>query len=377
MDTISACGQQLLVGVQEDVNGEVWVVNCKVAVHVDKVQQSFSGRWLVRLRELSVEVQEVSAFDDNVGVAISDCDALMWHWYQFDPKAMLVAKQLTLAFEAAGKAVFPSSRCSWHFDDKVGQKYLLEAVGAPLVATHVFFDPASAKSWLDDADFPLVFKLRGGAGSQNVRLVKTRKQALALVRRAFGRGFSPRDRLALLKDRVWQLQRDRSLRAIYLLARGLVRLVVPTKLERVMGRERGYVYFQQFLPDNRYDTRVIVIGHRAFGIRRYNREGDFRASGSGLIAYDPAMIDLRCVQIAFDVSQRLDAECLAYDFVYDANDVPLIVEVSYAFVGHVYEACPGYWDNALNWYPGAFNAQSFMVDDLVERLLRRRVGIVT
>lgn len=29
------------------------------------------------------------------------------------------------------------------------------------------------------------------------------------------------------------------------------------------------------------DTRVTVIGHCAFGYRRYNRPGDFRASGSG------------------------------------------------------------------------------------------------
>ena len=56
----------------------------------------------------------------------------------------------------------------------------------------------------------------------------------------------------------------------------------------------------------------------------YVRENDFRASGSGFISYNKEEIDVNCLSIAFDVTNKLDAECLAFDFVFDQNKLPLI-----------------------------------------------------
>ena len=75
--------------------------------------------------------------------------------------------------------------------------------------------------------------------------------------------------------------------------------------------QKNYVLFQRFLPDNEFDTRITVIGDRAFGFRRMTRKSDFRASGSGIIDYDIGKIDLRCVDIAFRVSQQLGFQSMA------------------------------------------------------------------
>jgi glutathione synthase/RimK-type ligase-like ATP-grasp enzyme len=85
--------------------------------------------------------------------------------------------------------VFPDFRTAWHFDDKVAQKYLFEAIGAPLVPSYVFFDKQEALRWAELTTFPKVFKLRGGAGSQNVSLVKTKQECIKLIHKAFGKGF--------------------------------------------------------------------------------------------------------------------------------------------------------------------------------------------
>lgn len=58
-------------------------------------------------------------------------------------------------------------------------------------------------------------------------------------------------------------------------------------------REKKYILFQEYLPDNEFDTRVTVIGNRAFAFRRFNRKKDFKASGSGEIDYDISLA-LRC-----------------------------------------------------------------------------------
>src|SRR5690606_7285208 len=99
-------------------------------------------------------------------------------------------KKILFALEHSGVKVFPDFWTAWHFDDKVAQKYLLEAIGAPLVPSYVFYDKIQALEWAEKTSYPKVFKLRGGAGSANVKLVKTKSQCIKLIKKSFGKGFS-------------------------------------------------------------------------------------------------------------------------------------------------------------------------------------------
>ncbi len=130
------------------------------------------------------------------------------------------------------------------------------------------------------------------------------------------------------------------------------------------GREIGYVYFQDYIPNNTYDVRVIVIGEKAFAIRRLVRMDDFRASGSGFIQYEKELFDDDTILLAFEVSKKLSVQCMAYDFVY-ADGKPIIIEISYGFAMEGYDACSGYWDIDLRWHPGSFNPYGWMVADLL------------
>ncbi len=124
------------------------------------------------------------------------------------------------------------------------------------------------------------------------------------------------------------------------------------RFRRLSAPQRGYIYFQDFLPGNDCDTRVTVIGRRAFGFRRKNRPGDFRASGGGDLLYDVSAVDLRCVRTAFEVAGKIDGDCLAFDFLFDAAKEPKICEISYAFSATAVYDCAGYWDENLVWRPG-------------------------
>ncbi|QWT20729.1 hypothetical protein KPL74_01675 [Bacillus sp. NP157] len=344
-----------------------------VAVHVAGEPTGFARRWIPLLESRGVNVLQVNCFGDDAIDRLKGADALMWHWSHSDARAVLMARQLLASVEAAGKVVFPALSTGWHFDDKVGQKYLLEAIGAPLVPTHVFVQRESALAWIEQVAYPLVSKLRGGAGSQNVRLVRDVRSARAFVRRAFGRGIPPLDRTALLRDRFVRLARKPAMERPGLALRAIARWLVPSAVERVKGRESGYVYFQDFLPGNRFDTRVVVIGGRAFGLRRFNRDGDFRASGSGKIDYDASAIDPRCVEIAFAASRKLGAQCLAYDFVFDQTGAPLIVEVSYGFTSAAYDACEGFWTEDLAWHAGRVEPEAWMVDGIMAQITESEV----
>jgi len=85
------------------------------------------------------------------------------------------------------------------------------------------------------------------------------------------------------------------------------------------------------VPGNDSDLRVIVIGGRAFAVKRFVRENDFRASGSGAIEFRREALDERCVVLAFEVNRKLGAQSEAYHFVYDEAGNPLIVEICCGF----------------------------------------------
>jgi len=130
---------------------------------------------------------------------------------------------------------------------------------------------------------------------------------------------------------------------------------------------KNYVYFQEFLPGNAFDTRVTVIGDRAFGYRRFNRENDFRASGSGLVDHDPAGIDAAFIDLAFQVAKKLGAQSCAIDGLWRDGEA-VVGEISYTYVSWLVHDCPGHWDSGLNWHEGQMWPEEAQIQDFIARL---------
>lgn len=331
-----------------------------IAIH--HTPGSFSDRWIAYCQDKGVDYMLVNCYHSDIMTQLQDCDALMWHFNQNSPKDFLFAKQLIYSVEATGKKVFPDFHTAWHFDDKVGQKYLLEAIGAPLAPIWVFYDKQEALQWAKTTDYPKVFKLRGGSGSQNVSLVKSQKEAKQLIRKAFGRGFMAYNTWGSLKER-WRKYRLGTGSAKDIL-KGLVRFFITPTYARVKGREKGYIYFQKFIPNNDFDVRIVIIGEKALGEKRMTRKNDFRASGSGVFSFEE--IEPKTVKTAFDISKQLKTQSLAFDFIYDKSNNPLIVEISYGFGTEGIGNAPGYWDKDLNWHEGKIDPYGWMVEGLVK-----------
>ena len=339
--------------------------NIKIAIH--HTSGTFSDRWLEYCNNKEIDYKLVDCFASDIIEQMKNCSVLMWHWSHQDYKAVIFSRQLTSSLEMMGKHVFPNSQTCWHFDDKVGQKYLLEAIGAPLVPSYIFYDRNKALDWAKAASYPKVFKLRGGAGSANVKLVRDAAGAKQLINRAFSKGFKSASRLYYFQERLWHFKRDNSLKALLNIFKGIGRLFIPTAGELNLPVQKNYVYFQNFIPDNNHDIRVVVIGKRLFAIKRIARNGDFRASGSGHIIYDPDQIPKACLKLAFLLSKKMQFQCMAYDFVFDKG-APLLVEVSYGFKSAGYVPCPGFWNDKLEWTEGNFTPEIFMLEDLLRRL---------
>jgi glutathione synthase/RimK-type ligase-like ATP-grasp enzyme len=333
----------------------------EMIIGIHHTKGSFSERWIAYCEYAGISYKLVDCYSTDIIQQLSGCDALMWHFNHKSPKASKFAKQLLSSVPFSGKKVFPDFNTSYHFDDKVAQKYLLEAIGAPLAPANVFYTKAEALEWAKQITYPKVFKLRNGAGADNVRLVKTQKEAYRLINKSFNRGFKQYEGWNNLKERYRKYRLGKS--TFLNVVKGIIRLVYTTDYARVTGKEIGYIYFQEFIPENSFDIRVIVVGNKAFAIKRMVRKNDFRASGSGFILYEKKHFDDETVQLAFNVSDKLKSQCMTYDFVY-LGGKPLIVEISYGFSMEGYDDCSGYWDKGMTWYEGKFNPYGWMVEDL-------------
>jgi glutathione synthase/RimK-type ligase-like ATP-grasp enzyme len=340
----------------------------RIAIHQSPI--SFSKRWIDYCQRANIPYKIVDCYQSDIISQLKDCDALMWHFFQANQKDVLFAKQLLYSLEASGKCVFPGFHTAWHFDDKIGQKYLLESMDIPLVPSYVFYDKQSATKWCGQTQFPKVFKLRGGAGSANVRLAKSYNDAIRLVNKAFGKGFSKYNAWGNLKDRIRKYRMGKA--NLVDVAKGVVRLFISTSYARTQGKECGYVYFQDFVPNNDSDVRVIVVGQKAFAIKRLVRENDFRASGSGVILYDRRLFHEDTIRKSFEIAEKLRTQSLALDYVFDEKNRPLLVEISYGFGIEAYDFCEGYWDKELNWVEGRFNPQEWMVDLIIQEIEERK-----
>lgn len=336
----------------------------RVAIHNNK--DSFASKWIEYCQKNNIDYGIVNCYDSNIIDSMKAYDVLLWHHQQSNPIDNFLAKKLLEVLEFSGKQVFPNHNTGWHFDDKVAQKYLVESLSIPSPRNYVFYDMDSLKRFSQEAQYPLVWKLKGGSGSRNVKLVQSASELISIAKKMFGGGIREYDPWGGLKEsiRKYKLGKKTS-KDIF---KAFAHIIYPVRYERMSGRAWGYMYLQEFIPQNDSDYRVIVVKDKAFAIKRSTRPNDFRASGSGYIQYEKELFPDSLISKSFEIAGKVKAQCIAFDFVYRDQE-PLLVEMSYGFRKEAYYDCEGYWDINLVWYPGPFDPYGWMIENIREEFL--------
>lgn len=329
---------------------------------------TFSDKWIEYCNINSIDYKIVNCYDSEIIDQLDDCEGLMWHWLHDDRKAQLFARQLIYALEEKGIKVFPNSKTCWHYDDKVGQKYLLEAINAPLVPTYVFYDENDALEWANITTYPKIFKTRNGAGAHNVKLINDKKEAFRIIKKAFSKGIPSYDKVSIFKDSIWKLKRDKSLKAFGRVVKYFIKLFLTDQFQPDYSYEKNYVYFQDFIPDCDCDYRLKIADNKCWGRIRYVRDNDFRASGSGKNNWNPNEVPLSLVELAFKIKSQLKLQSVAFDFVIDQDGNHFIIELSYTYGTNLQEFDFGYWNQDLKFHKGKFNPYGWMVERVLNEI---------
>jgi hypothetical protein len=340
-----------------------------VAIQPDYYEYPSSPKWAGALEAHGYEVRWVDVYRGDILEQLKGCVGFMWRWGQYGGMGRIARRLLPVLENELGMVVYPDQKTCWHYDDKIAQFYLLQAHGILIPKTYLFFNREAAREWAQDAPLPLVLKFAAGAGSQNVRLIESRAELFAWIDRVFT------FRLSSLDD--WERTRLPLPIRLRKMAGVLKRGVMPDLFDNGYDLQTGYILLQEFLPNNPYDTRVTIVGKRGFGFLRYNREGDFRASGSGMQNFDPAIIDQTFIRLGYQIAEKLACQSVAIDGLYSHGECA-VCEISYTYLSKAVHDCPGHWElegkpesGELIWVEGPMWPEQAQVEDFIERLRER------
>jgi len=188
----------------------------------------------------------------------------------------------------AGVQLYPSFDHMLAHEDKAFQAFRLQRTDIAVPHSNVFGDKEHAFEFLASASYPLVGKTPSGYGSSGVRLIRNEGEGQVFVEMN-------------MKHRVLQKGRRKLMRAWQ-------RMFPPDPV-------LGLVLFQEYVPNLKGDWKVLIWGDNACGLYRENRPDDFRASGSGRIAFVDVPTDV--LDFARNVLHKLGLPWGSLDIAYD------------------------------------------------------------
>ena len=222
-------------------------------------------------------IEKAAEFDVFVGILSSE----RYHLEEMHKKFFILEKYL-------GKKCFPSFEHILIYENKTLEAYISEVKGIPFATAHIFNNKKDALDSLDKLKFPIVSKIDPGSGSTGVELVHNQKQAHRIIEKVFS-------------------SRGRATYTLYF-------------------RQKNYIYFQDFIPNDGFDIRVIIVSNWAFGYYRKVPEGDFRASGMNLV--EKRELPQEAVLIAWNANKIINSPLLVVDMVHGLDGQYHVIEFS-------------------------------------------------
>jgi glutathione synthase/RimK-type ligase-like ATP-grasp enzyme len=333
----------------------------------DKMHSTnWSKPWIDFCIKNDLEYNVIDPFQNDVTTQLVDYDIILWHFSNYSYKDMLIAKNVLFTMEKLGKKVFPSIDDAWHFDDKLAETYLLQAIKAPIPDSFYFYSKEDVIKSAKKLHFPLIAKLRNGSGSHNVTMLKSEQELMNYSHKMFSTGISSAP--SLLYKASGNIKSAKSLKVFVNRAKRIPEFLRSLANAKKFNYERDYVYLQEFIPNDGYDLKIVVVGDKLSFIGRNIREGEFRASGGGDIFYDKEKVTKNVIDSAFETSDKLGFLCMGYDYVVNNNTGEgIIIEISYGFSHEALLLAGGYFDRKGNWHLEPLNAPFEVLKNMTEK----------
>lgn len=330
---------------------------------------SWNNPWIAYAEEHGIPYETADLLACNAIEKLRGTDCLLWQFGQYRYAQMLETRSILYSAKLMGIKVFPDYPEAWHFDDKIAEMYALQAVGAPIPKSWIFYDMDSLKQNLEKGDFtfPIVAKLRTGSGSHNVKLIRNRTELLKYAKTMFFKGgFDSSPSLAF--KTISNVRSSHDFKTFMAKVKRAPEFLRTRRGAKEFPNEKGYVYLQEFIPNDGFDMKVVVVGDKVSGLHRPIRTNDFRASGGGETLHDKSLFTKELIEMVFKTTDALDLQCIGYDVVIDnRNGKPVIIEMSYGFAHEAVMKLGGYFDRSGIWHDEPLNAPAELLHNMLNQ----------
>ncbi len=262
-------------------------------------------------------------------------DIIVWRIETSYAKQWEAADKIEVIQNYLGKMILPTVESLWAGEDKVREQYLFEINNLPAIRTFISHSKDEVMNYINHCAYPFISKDRISDCSRGVHLVQSRRQAKALCDKIFSFG---------------------------------------KKTNESYVQQKDYVIFQEFVPNYGFDLRIIMVGDSCFGYYRYPKNGDYRASGSGVV--EKKKLPEEVLVLAKKVRECLPKSyLLAVDFIQDKRDDNYYIIETSNFIGIetceqlVISGIPGRYiekDGTFTFEPGRFWLQELMMQELMK-----------
>lgn len=194
------------------------------------------------------------------------------------------------------KKIYPSYDELYIYENKRNMSYFLEVNNYPHPKTRVFSRKNDAKTFLNEATYPLVFKTNIGASASGVTIIKTKKDALNLTNKIFGKFH----KAVTLGKVYWGKFKG-----------------IP--LPKLGATQKHYIIVQDF-HKIKWEWRIIKIGNNYAGYQKL-LDGEF-ASGSGMAGWIKPPMQL--LELVKNITEKHNFYSVSID-VFETKDRQFLI----------------------------------------------------
>jgi len=226
-----------------DSENEFILADSRIVVGILKDNLQNYKHWIAACRELGVSYRlfDLKCEDWIDQIRMANCDAfLVWPDVSSAEIKQMYDESLKIMIEEMGKTIYPSLKETWLYENKRVQHYWMHVNNLPCPKTWIFYNSQDAIAFANKISYPIVLKTNTGGASNGVFILKNFLMAKNYIKKSFKKG-------------------------------------IRLKSGNIYDRQRGSVYFQEFLP-NVTEWRMVRIGESFFGHGK-ERVGSFH-SGS-------------------------------------------------------------------------------------------------
>lgn len=299
--------------------------NSAISIGIIYSKMHYHKFWIAACRDMKISFQIIYLENNDwlEQIKMSNCDIfLVWPDISDVTTKIMQDERLRIIEEELKKTIYPSLKSIWLYENKRVQNYWLKAHGFKTPKTWIFYKIDEALIFLQNAQFPLVFKSNLGASASGVYIIKNKEEALNKAKLFLQNGYK-------------------------------------IKGEKRIPRQHGSLYIQEYLA-NVKEWRMVRIGDSYFGHGK-DMTGQFH-SGSGKANWD--MPPKQAFDLLYEITETGNFHSMNIDIFQDENDNFYINELQTVFGNSVakeqlkFNNLPGRMlkskDNKFIFEPGDF-----------------------